>query len=428
MKAAFYTLGCKVNQYESQAMAQELKNAGYDIVPHNSEADVYIINSCTVTSESDRKTRQAVRRFKKNHPDSCIVLTGCMSQVNKNTKNLLPEADIILGNNSNENLIKDLEEYFKNKEKISDIIDHLSSEKFKGSTVSDFDERERAFIKIQDGCNRFCTYCIIPYARGRARSKPLEEIKAEIENIANNGYKEVVLTGINLSSYGMDIGEKFIDAIKTACSVETVERVRLGSLEPDHITDELIDELSKLDKFCPQFHLSLQSGCNSTLKRMNRHYTAEEYEALCNKLRNTFENTTITTDVMVGFPYESEEDFTESLNFVRKIGFEKVHVFPYSVREGTKAASMEQIEKSIKEKRAKIMIEETDKIREDFLKSQVGKTVEVLVESAQINGLNIGFTKNYIPVAFECKNEDISKIRKVKIKSSDKEYCYATLI
>ena len=429
MKSVYFcTLGCKVNQYESQAMSEALEQNGFVISNENDKADIIVVNSCTVTGESDRKTRQAVRRFRKLNPNSLIVLTGCMTQANPETFNILPEADIVLGNNSNEKLLKKINEFYIEKKREVDIIEHHTGDIFKKCSISGFNERERAFIKIEDGCDRFCSYCIIPFARGRVRSKSLKDIKSEIEIISKNGYKEVVLVGINLSAFGKDTGYSITDAIKIANDTPGIERVRLGSLEPDHMTDEIIDKLKTFDKFCPQFHLSLQSGSNNTLKRMNRHYTKEEYQSLCKKLRSAFKDCTITTDVMVGFPLETEEDFEESVEFCEKIGFEKVHVFPYSVREGTKAQKLEQIEKSIKEKRAKIMIERTDKIREYFFKNQVGKEFEVLVESAKKDNFNIGYTKNYIPVCFKCEKEDVAKLIKIKITGYDKENCYGTKI
>ncbi len=423
MTAAFYTLGCKVNQYESEAMAEQLIRNGYKIVTHSEKADVYIINSCTVTASGDQKTRQAVRRFKNKNPDSCVVLTGCMPQAYPEKAKELYQADIVIGNKNNDTLISALEVFFKSKERIVNIELHENHDPFRGTLITDFQNRTRAFLKIQDGCNRFCTYCIIPTSRGRSRSKPLCDIRKELDAIAEKGYKEVVLVGINLSSYGKDIGEKFTDAVKLACNTKGIERVRLGSLEPDHITDEVIEELALLPNFCPQFHISLQSGCNATLKRMNRHYTAEEYESLCNKLRSSFADATITTDIMVGFSLESEEDFEESLNFAKKIGFEKVHVFPYSVRTGTKAEKLPQLEKNIKEKRAKLMTVATEEIRQNFLISQIGKTVEVLVETTNNDGLFEGYTKNYTPVLIKCTEDMCSKIIKVRITGINGDYC-----
>lgn len=425
MKAAFYTLGCKVNQYESQAMAQSLENRGFIITDHSDEADVYIINSCTVTAESDRKTRQAVRRFKKLHPESIVVLTGCMPQAFPEISGNLDEADIVIGNKSNRFLFDYINQYINNSGRIVAVDEHKTGDAFAGDGISDFRERTRASVKIEDGCNRFCSYCIIPYARGRVRSKPLEELKNEISSLEKKGFSEIVLVGINLSAYGMGYEYNIVDAVQLAASFEGIKRVRLGSLEPDHITDEIISGLAEIPEFCPQFHISLQSGCDSTLKRMNRHYNSSEYFELCQKLRNAFKDTTITTDIMVGFPGETEEDFNSSLEFAEKIGFEKVHVFPYSIRPGTPAAKMQnQIEKSEKERRAAKMSEACDKIRNDFLNAQIGKTLEILIEEYH-DGFSQGYTANYTPVKIPCENAH--GIVKAEIIDVDGDCCVGKL-
>ena len=426
MKAAFYTLGCKVNQYESAAMAQALEKNGITIVPHTEKADIFIINSCTVTAESERKTRQAVRRFRKNNPDSIIVLTGCMTQVNPDTEKGLPEADIVMGNKNNHRLYGFILQYIKQRKRVVAVEKHRIGDKFTGDKISTCSDRTRANVKIEDGCNRFCSYCIIPYARGRVRSKPLEELISEVTDLANNGFKEIVLVGINLSAYGSDIGSNLVEAVRATANVKGIERVRLGSLEPDHITYSVIEELSKIEKLCPQFHISLQSGCDGTLKKMNRHYNTVEYEDLCLKLRSTFPDATITTDVMVGFPDESESDFEISLNFVKKIKFEKVHIFPYSRRPGTAAAGMEnQVGNSEKQRRAEIMAEECEKIRKNFLKKQVGKTLQVLLEENH-EGFARGYTKNYIPVRVDGKR-GLGEIVNVKITGTDSLGCFGEI-
>lgn len=404
MKIAFYTLGCKVNQYETQAMSEIMMRNGYEVVSHNDKADIYVINSCTVTAESDKKTRQAVRKFKRNNPDAIVILTGCMPQAYPKAAEDLGEADIVIGNKSDDRLLEVVDEYIKTKKRIVDINQHQKGDSFTVTPVSSFNERTRAFIKIQDGCNRFCSYCIIPTSRGRVRSKPLEDLKKELESLAENGYSEVVLVGINLSAYGQDFDNKFniCDAVEAACAVDGIKRVRLGSLEPDHITEDVIKRLAKQKKLCPQFHISLQSGCDETLKRMNRHYNTSEYAKLCDDLRKNFKDCTLTTDVMVGFSGETDEEFEKSLSFVKKTGFEKVHVFPYSVRKGTRAENFDgQIEKCVKEKRTAIMIEETNKIRQSFLKEQIGKDVEIIVEARGKDGIAEGYTMNYIPVIIQ---------------------------
>ena len=425
MKIAFFTLGCKVNQYESQAMAERMVKCGFELVSPSEKADVYVINSCTVTAESDRKTRQTVRRFKRKNPDSIVVLTGCMPQAFPEDADALKEADIVLGNKNNIKLPELIERFFSCSQRIIEIENHETGDKFIGDSISGFEGRTRAIVKIEDGCNRFCSYCIIPYSRGRVRSKPIDELEAELRTLSDAGFIEIVLVGINLSSYESDIGLNICDAVELAAGMN-FERIRLGSLEPDHITDDVIDRLAKIDKFCPQFHISLQSGCDNTLKAMNRHYTSSEYKELCIKLRNAFEDTTITTDIMVGFPTESEEDFADSVNFAKEIGFEKVHVFPYSPREGTRAAKLEQIEKSIKEKRSRIMIEETEKIRQKFLNSQVGKTVEVLLETRHNDEFTEGYTKNYTPVKVK-GSHPCGKVVTAKITATDGDFCIAEL-
>lgn len=429
MKVKFYTLGCKVNQYETQAMGETLKKRGYEIAHENENADVFIINSCTVTAESDRKTRQAVRRFKRQNPHGIVVLTGCMPQAYPEKVKELIEADIILGNKNNKELPTILDSFIKYGSRVFDVHEHQTGDKFIGDTITRFDERTRAYVKIQDGCNRFCSYCIIPYSRGRVRSKPLDELKSELKALSENGYKEVVLVGINLSSYGSDIGCTFPEAVKIANDTDGILRVRLGSLEPDHLTDEVIEALSKCEKLCPQFHISLQSGCDKTLKAMNRHYTADEYRRIALKLRECFNDCTLTTDIMVGFAGETDEDFNESLNFAKEIGFEKVHIFPYSIREGTKAEKFpNQIDKKIKDERCKILTKATDKIRYDYFTSQIGKTYGILIESSHdSDGYYMGYTANYIPVKVKLPQDFCGSIVNVIINEvSCDDYCIGT--
>lgn len=421
MKIAFYTLGCKVNQYESQAMAEKAEANGFTVVTSDEAADIYVVNSCTVTAESDRKTRQTVRKFKRNHPESIVVLTGCMPQAFPDDAERLEQADIVLGNKNNSQLFELLNRFFSCGQRIIEINEHQTGDKFAGSCISGFDGRTRAVVKIEDGCNRFCSYCIIPYSRGRVRSKPLDELAEELKRLREAEFSEIVLVGINLSAYGSDIGLNICDAVELAEKIG-FERIRLGSLEPDHITDDVIKRLAECKSFCPQFHISLQSGCNNTLKAMNRHYTAEEYFELCQKLRSSFAGAAITTDIMVGFPTESDEDFEENVSFAQRVGFEKVHVFPYSPREGTRAAKMPQITKSVKERRSHIMIEKTEEIRQRYLHSQIGKTVEVLLETRRADGCTEGYTKNYTPV--KVKGElPCGTISSVKITAVENDFC-----
>lgn len=425
MKVFFHTLGCKVNHYETQEMLETLYKKGYRIVTDAKEADVIVINSCTVTAESDRKSRQAVRHYKKINDNAITVLTGCMPQAYSDKSSLLEEADIILGNKTNSLLDEAIKQFISNKETVINVQPHLNNETLISTGISHFEERTRAYLKIEDGCNRFCSYCAIPYARGRVRSKSIEEIVSEAEQLAENGFVETVLVGINLSAYGTDLKNvDFPSAVKAVADIEKVKRVRLGSLEPDHLTDEVIEKLSKIEKLCPQFHISLQSGCNNTLKRMNRHYTAEEYLSLCNKLRSTFNNCTLTTDIMVGFSGETDEDFNETVEFVKKIGFEKVHIFPYSVREGTRAASFEnRIPNKVKNERAKLLNDVCSEIRSGFLKKQIGKEYDILIEKTLDNGSLFGYTDNYIPVIINSSSNN--KNGKYLITDSDSEYCYA---
>lgn len=429
MKVKFYTLGCKVNQYESQAMGEKLQKYGFEITV-DKNADVFVVNSCTVTASADQKTRQAVRRFKRNNPDSIVILTGCMPQAYPEKSNELLEADIVLGNKNNALLPDLLLQYKAEGKRIFSVCEHQKGDPFGGDTISGFEERTRAYLKIQDGCNRFCSYCVIPYSRGRVRSKPLDELKKEVEVLARKGYNEVVLVGINLSSYGQDTGRSFPEAVKVVNDVNGIERVRLGSLEPDHLTDEVIEKLSECEKLCPQFHLSLQSGCDKTLKSMNRHYTADEFRKIAVKLRKTFADCTLTTDLMVGFAGETEEDFKESLDFVKEIAFEKVHVFPYSVRKGTRAEKLPgHLEQRVKDERCKIMIEETDKIRREFFLGQIGRKFTVIAETRDKNGLYNGYTANYIPVKFKCDKDIDSKTVNIKITAiGDGDYCNGEII
>ncbi len=399
MKAAFYTLGCKVNQSESEYMAELLSKAGFEIVPPSEEADYYIVNSCTVTATADQKTRQNIRKFKRRHPDSVVILTGCMPQAFPQAAAELEQADIVFGNKNDGDILDMINKYNLEHNRIVNIEQHETGDEFRQCSISKFNERVRAFVKIEDGCDRFCSYCIIPKSRGRVRSKKPEQLKNDIKILSENGIKEIVLVGINLSAYGK--GEEFniVDAVKICAETDGILRVRLGSLEPDHITDEIIKQLAEIDEFCPQFHISLQSGCDKTLKDMNRHYNATEYSELCDKLRFAFNDSSITTDVMVGFNEESENDFNESLEFVKNIGFEKVHVFPYSERTGTAASRRgDSVSKQEKERRAAIMAAETEKIREKYFESLIGKKVNVLFENETATETFRGYTKNYIPV------------------------------
>lgn len=426
MRAAFYTLGCKVNQYETEYMSELLKNAGFEIVSPAEEADYYIVNSCTVTATADQKTRQNIRKFKRKHPNSTVILTGCMPQAFPEEADALKEADIVLSNKNDGDILSLINEYQINKKRIIEINSHQQGDCFGECKITNFNGRIRAFVKIEDGCDRFCSYCIIPKSRGRVRSKSLNSLKAEVDALAENGIKEIVLVGINLSAYGKDENFDLVDAVKICAENKNIIRIRLGSLEPDHITDDIIDRLSEIKKFCPQFHISLQSGCNKTLKNMNRHYTAEEYKSLCDKLRSTFNDASITTDVMVGFHQETQEDFNISLDFVKEIEFEKVHVFPYSERTGTAASKKgDDVPKAEKERRAEIMIKATDEIRHNYLHALVGRKAEVLFESEVEEGIYQGYTKSYLPVRIKSNKNIIGSLITVTIKDYCDDFCMA---
>ena len=427
MKIYFYTLGCKVNQYESQEMSEILENHGHTIIYTATDADVAVINSCTVTAESVRKTRQTVRKLKKQNPEIIIILTGCASQAEPHILKDLPEVDIFMGNRSNTLIAEALDEFLIRHSPVSKRIEHLTGDAFIGTGITRFDGHTRAFLKIQDGCDRFCSYCLIPTARGRSRSKPLEMIDIELKTLAENGYKEIVFVGINLSDYGKNTEFSLPDALRLAEKYDGIKRVRLGSLEPDHITDKMIDDLKTITKLCPQFHISVQSGSDSVLKAMNRHYTAQDYENLVAKLRSTFKEATITTDILAGFPTETEDNFKETLDFVKRIKFEKVHVFPYSVREGTKAAKMEQHTKSRKEARASKLSEIADDIRKSYLQKQMGSHVEVLFELSR-DGYSEGYTKNYTPVRIYSDVNYKNQIKTVKITDYGDDWCCGEII
>lgn len=427
MKAAVYTLGCKVNQYESQEMLGLLQQHGYEPVDVKDDADVYVVNSCTVTAESSRKTRQTVRRLRHDHPDAVIVLTGCYPQAFAQEVEQLREADIVLGNRANGELTARLEEFFADRKRIAATRPHQRDDAYSGGIITHFEGHTRAFVKIQDGCNRYCTYCIIPKARGFSRSKPLEEIRREVALLAENGYKEVVFVGINLSAYGRDIGLNLCDALETAEKTEGIERIRLGSLEPDHITDEVIERLAGMKKFCPQFHLSLQSGCDKTLKRMNRHYTAAEYAALCEKLKAAFPGLSLTTDIIAGFPGETEADFDETVAFAQRIGFMKVHVFPFSPREGTPAYGYpDQVPAAVKEARCAKLQSAADAVRETFMRTLAGQTVDVLFETAK-DGVQHGYTRNYTPVSVAASQPLTGQILPVRITGTAEGVCTGIL-
>lgn len=428
MKIAFHTLGCKVNQYETEVMRESFIKSGYTVVPDNAPFDIIIINSCTVTAESDRKTRQTLNRFRKENPEAVIVLTGCMVQAFAEKSKDLTAADIIVGNTDVAKIEKLVHRFLQEGERIFEVSDHKRTERFNTPNIKEFAERTRAYMKIEDGCDRFCTYCIIPTARGFVRSKPIADIKKEAEELAKNGFIEIVLVGINLTSYGKGEDMNLCDAVDAVCEVEGIKRVRLGSLEPDHITDRMLMRFKAQEKFCPQFHLSLQSGCDATLKRMNRHYDTAFYRDLVTRIRNMFPDSAITTDIMVGFAGETEQEFLESINFAKEMGFAKSHIFAYSRRNGTVAYNLKgQISKQEKSNRSKQMIEVTNQTEKEFLEGQIGKTVSVLFETNE-NGFSEGYTKNYTRVKVKTETAHSGEILNVKLISAKNGYCIGEFV
>lgn len=437
----FHTLGCKVNQYETQVMRKLMEAEGYRTIaepiengqipalPEPEDDLVIVVNSCTVTGESDRKLHQLLRRYRREFPHAVLVLTGCMPQAFPQKAESFEEADIILGNSARRALPGHIHDYLVRRQRIVDIGEHSAA--FESMAIDEFQGRTRAFVKIEDGCNRFCSYCIIPYARGRVRSKPLDELKTELQALANKGYREAVLVGINLNAYGQEWGLSLCDAVEIACSVKGIERVRLGSLEPEMLTPEVIQRLAAQDKLCPQFHLSLQSGCAATLKRMNRHYTPDEYAAVCEGLREKFPGCALTTDVMVGFPGEDEQEFAESLAFVKRIGFARIHVFAYSQRPGTPAAKApDQVTKEDKSKRSHRMIAAGNELRDAYLERHLGNMAEVLLETRGKDGCMEGYTPQYISVLVNrCEQEPSpGTIVKVRLTGHKDGVCYGEIV
>lgn len=429
MNVKFITLGCKVNQVESEAMREALLAGGFQEAAEGQTADVVVVNSCTVTAVSDQKARQALRREKKRNPGAVAVLTGCWPQAFPQEAEDFLEADIVLGTTRRAALLPKILEYLSTKQRIVDIAPHEKGEKFEKLTISAMHGRTRAFLKIEDGCDRFCSYCIIPYARGRVRSKPLEDIKAEAALLGDHGYREVVLTGINLPAYGKDLGLHLCDAVEAACAAPGIARVRLGSLEPEQLTPEVIARMAKQEKLCPQFHLSLQSGCDATLKRMNRHYTTAEYRQIVHNLRQAFPNCAITTDIMVGFAGETEEEFAASLAFAKEIAFAKVHVFAYSRRPGTRAYDMPgQVANKVKEDRSRQMIAATLATQRDFFAAQVGRVEEVLFEQEREKNVYEGYTRNYTPVRAASAVPLQGQVLPVEITQALEDCCLGRLV
>lgn len=428
-KAALHNLGCKVNAYETEAMQQMLEEAGYEIVPFQEKADVYIINTCSVTNMADRKSRQMIHRAKKHNPDAVIVAAGCYVQTAYERGEEDEAIDIIIGNNKKHELLEQLEQFFINAEKRSTVIDiNSGKEEYEEMFLSKTAEHTRAFIKVQDGCNQFCTYCIIPYARGRVRSRKIDDVLKEVRGLAEHGYQEVVLTGIHLSSYGVDIGEHLLHLIEEVHKIDGISRIRLGSLEPKIVTEEFAKRLSKLPKICPHFHLSLQSGCDETLKRMNRKYTTAEYKKGCQILRKYFLHPAITTDVIVGFPGETQEEFEQTKSYLEKIHFYEMHIFKYSKRAGTKAAVMEdQIDEQTKTKRSNELLRLEAKMSKEFREDYLGKETEILVEEKVVineKEYYVGFNKEYVKAAIISEKDLTNTLVKGRIEQALTEDVY----
>lgn len=421
---AFYTLGCKVNQYETNAMEQQFIQNNYKIVDNTEKADIYVINTCTVTNMADRKSRQMLRRVKEINQSAVIVVCGCYAQVAKTELEQIPEVDIILGINEKNKIVQIVEEYLSSKNNIIEVADVSKQKEFLDFGDVTYTEKNRAVIKVQDGCNMFCSYCLIPYARGRIRSRKIENVVSEIEKIAKQGIKEVVITGIHVASYGKDFENeniRLINLLEEINKIEGIERIRLSSLEPTIVDEEFAQRLSKLEKICDHFHLSLQSGCDATLKRMNRKYTTARYKETTEILRKYYPSANFTTDVIVGFPGETDEEFNQTYQFLKEIGFYKMHIFKYSPRKGTVAEKLpNQVDGNIKEERSKKLIELSNNMQNEKNSQYIGKTVKVLFEEYE-NGYYKGHTTNYMVVKVKEKEQDgfIDNIKDIEIIGND---------
>lgn len=424
-KVAFYTLGCKVNQYETDSMKAIFENGGYEIVDFNAVADVYVINTCTVTAMGDKKSRQIIHLAKNNNENSIVIVTGCMAQGIIRDNKTIDGADIVIGNEDRKNILTILNEY--SGERLINVREIKNEKEFWENDGIISEDRTRAYIKIQDGCDRYCSYCIIPYVRGPIRSRDFNEVINEVKNMVKKGFGEVVLIGIHLASYGKDTKDKnLMDVLEELNSIEGIKRIRLGSLEPSFISEENIERMKKLDKVCKHFHLSLQSGCDTVLKRMNRKYTTIEYEEKVNMIRKAFPYAAITTDVIVGFPGETEEEFNQTYDYLKRIKLSKMHIFPYSKRYGTPAAKMpNQIEKSVKKERADKLINLSHINEIEFAKSFIGKEIEVILENRVKDGYREGYSKEYVPVLYKGGNaKDIVKgIGKEVLKDGEIVIC-----
>ncbi len=429
-RIAFTTLGCKVNLYDSEAMAELFAEKGYEIVDFEDVADIYVINTCTVTNFGDKKSRQMIRRARRQNKNSIIVATGCYAQVAPQTVAEIEGINIVIGTKDRGKVVEIVENYRSENGVLNAVTDIKGEKEFERLKVSNLKDRTRAYIKIQEGCNRYCTYCIIPYARGPVRSRKPEDVIDEVKTLAKNGFKEVVLTGIHVASYGLDLENiTLADIIEQVHSVEGIERIRFSSMEPKAVDDEFVARMAKLPKVCEHYHLSLQSGSDTTLKKMNRRYTSEEFAAACERLRKAFPNVAITTDIIVGFPTESDENFKESYDFAERVKLSKIHVFPYSPKTGTPAAKIRpQIAPDVKNERSHKMLELSTRLNREFMSNYIGKTMEVLFERLEGEYYE-GHTRNYIKVL--CKSDRDLTNQLVNVKLTDiagEETMYGKLI
>ena len=434
MKVAFATLGCRVNTYESEAMTEKFVREGYEVVDFNEMADVYVVNTCSVTNMGDKKSRQIIGRARRQNPEAIIAVVGCYAQIAPTEVSGIEGVDVVLGSRNKGEIV-----YYVNKAKDEGkqqvkVGAVLKNKVFEDLKIEEYNNKTRAFLKIQDGCNRFCAYCLIPYTRGSVCSKDPKKVLEEIRSLADHGFKEIILSGIHTASYGVDLDEKvtLVDLLEEIEKIDGIERVRIGSIDPTFFTEDVVRRILALKKLCPHFHLSLQSGCDATLKRMNRRYTAKEYEDIVNLLRDKIEDVSITTDVIVGFPGETDEEFEETYEFLKRIALSKTHIFKYSPRKGTRAENMEnQVDGNKKDERSKKLIELNNINEGNFTKGLVGKTVGVLMEQEVKGkeGVFEGYTKNYVKVHVEgATKDDISKIIKVKILSSNGDYACGNVV
>lgn len=433
MKVAFTTLGCRVNQYETEAMTEKFKKEGYELVPFEEYADVYVINTCTVTNIGDKKSRQMVNRARRKNEEAVIAVVGCYSQIAPEEVSKIEGVDVVLGTRNKGDIVYWVNRAREEREKIIEVNDVLKNNAFENLNISEYQDKTRAFLKIQDGCNRFCSYCLIPFARGAVCSKEPEKVISEAKELADHGFKEIILSGIHIASYGADLeGDwNLVKILQELDNIEGIERIRIGSIDPQFFTEGTIDNLSKLKKLCPHFHLSLQSGCDETLKRMNRRYTTKEYKDIVEGLRKNIKDVSITTDIIVGFPGETEEEFNTTYEFLKSIELSKMHVFKYSPRKGTKAAAMEeQVNGNIKDERSSKLIELDMKLEEQFMNKLIGKTMDVLYEQKH-NGEESsyeGYTPNYIKVVSKSSCDIEGKIVRTKLTEVKKEFIIGELI